>query len=593
MTAMPAVRLCCLIVLMHIALVQSTIQLNPGLLFIVAMLLIGFSIVSAARESWGASRTLGCLAVACMLSSRTIAYYVPSQPAFETEQNARIEGHITKVYGGQVKQISGGNSQQSWRCIVDGEVDAKHLPAIRTRTLLRVRSRQIAAVGSRIVVSARIRRPDPATLPNEFDEQAMCRSLHASFVASAIDTGFRVIEPPSVMQTCLTSIQSGITDALSMQLRPQTAAVLSAVIIGDESQLDRGARQAFAQSGTAHMFSVSGSHVATLIAIGLAITVAIRRRWLRTTILALCIVLYVLLSGGSAPAWRAAVMGLLALWGRGTERDVGGLNVMAAGVFAMVALDPLLPWSASFQLSVCATCAIIVLSPRWNHVLTLVTLRDNRWKRVLRASCAITLAATAGTSLPSALIFDQVAVWSPLANLLVVPLLSTAMISGTGLIIAHYVAPWLAPPLAWTSTLLVDSANGVVWCFATLQPESASGMNAMIVAILTLGLCIWPLIAQSWRGLLLRQGICIILVLAVLLLPSSVLNHRSAHEYFGASYHRRSGDIYMLHYVRTTVVMSSLRAHDIAVENFISALDSENTGSKARDCVRIVRLRDY
>ena len=560
MTAMPAVRLCSIIILGHVAIVQAAPLFRGGELYVgCASLLVALFV--GARGDWTTSRAFACVALAFLLAGRLTSEYVPSQTdAFGGEYTARVEGDVRRVLSARSKAP---------RLLVVGEVDCIHLPGVRTGvlvTMFRDSTDDIPPSGSRVVIHARVRRPDPATLPHEFNEQAMCRSMNVSFVGTASVRDISMREKPSTFAQTIQVVQHSITNALQSHVAPHIAAVLRAVIIGDESELERDARRAYANSGTAHMFSVSGSHVAILLAIGLAITVSIRRRWLRAALLLLTIIGYVIVSGGSAPAWRAAIMGLLALWGRNTERDVLGLNILAMAVLCMIVIDPSLPWSAGFQLSVCATAAILFLTPKWNSLLKRCTLRDNATKRFIRVSCAVTLAATAGTSLPSAFLFDQVAVWSPLANLVVVPILSGAMVAGSGLVFVHYAAPWLAPSLAWVCTILVDGANGIALLFAELQPSGLSSMHVVCHAVLTVGITVWPLIAPSYVGIALRQVMCIALLIGVTLVPVPA-------PPVVQQFQRRMGIITIIRATRGTVVLARMQKRDVSLESYLARLE--------------------
>lgn len=579
MTSLPAVRLCLIIVLSHVAIVHAASFLHAYSTPLAATFLI-LSGLYAWRRNWAVTRTLGCIAVALALAASTTSSFVPASsfvsassdvPASSErgtdafEQPARIEGYVTRVLSQKPKVV---------RLLVEGEVDGKDLPACRTRVVLTVfcdsgvggESDVLAAThGCRVVVYARIRQPMRATLPGEFDEQAMCATMHVSFLGTATFRDFDVRDKATMMRVVVQQVQRAITSALHAHVASDVATVLSAVIIGDDANLQPESRTAYALSGTAHMFSVSGSHVAILLSLGLAITVMIRRRLLRAALLLLFIVSYVIVSGGSAPAWRAAIMGLLALWGRSTERHVVGLNILAMAVLCMTIQDPSLPWSVGFQLSVCATASILVLTPLWNNLIKRYTLRDNALKRYVRVSCAVTLAASAGIAIPTALMFSQVALWSPLANLCVVPILSMAMLTGSGLVIVHFFAPWLAPSLAWVSSSLVHAADAIATFFAQLQPERVPAAHLVVHVGLMLGLCAWPLVAAGWTGIITRQAMCVAAMASVMLVPAPP-------QPVVQQYVRPSGSVVVIRAARRTIVVTSLIRRDLGVERYIKSL---------------------
>jgi competence protein ComEC len=175
--------------------------------------------------------------------------------------------------------------------------------------------------------------------------------------------------------------------------------------------------------------------------------------------------LYILMIGAPASAVRAGIMaGLLLLAQKiGRLRSADRAVVFAATV--MLAVNPsLLRADIGFQLSFMATLSIIYLKP----ILDNKTINwFNPWH--LKDILTMTLAAQLGT-LPILIFhFGRVSLISPLANLLIVPLLPLIMISGMMLSFIGLAWLSLAKIIAWPVWFLLSYVIKVVDCLSSFS----------------------------------------------------------------------------------------------------------------------------
>ena len=165
---------------------------------------------------------------------------------------------------------------------------------------------------------------------------------------------------------------------------PTCAALLSALMLGDRSRLDRAVVDRFTRTGTRHLLALSGFHVglvtalvilpvtgalAALLRLGLALA-GCRGRPTAAPLAAASVLLFIPLTGGGAPATRAALglaLALLAPWAR---RRPSALNLLGAAALMEVAADPLAPLSAGTQLSYLATLALVTTAAPAHRALS-------------------------------------------------------------------------------------------------------------------------------------------------------------------------------------------------------------------------------
>src|SRR5690606_5010134 len=146
---------------------------------------------------------------------------------------------------------------------------------------------------------------------------------------------------------------------------PEAAALVPALMVGDRSGIEPDLRDAFTDSGLAHVLSVSGLHL-TLCVLGLyrLLLALLRRalghlvdahRWAALATLPFA-PLCAAFTGAQAPVLRAAVGAGLFLLAQALARKSDGWTSLAVAFLGVVAHDPPALHTASFQLSF-AACA--------------------------------------------------------------------------------------------------------------------------------------------------------------------------------------------------------------------------------------------
>ena len=141
-----------------------------------------------------------------------------------------------------------------------------------------------------------------------------------------------------------------------------------------------------------------------------------------------------MLAGTGASVVRAAFMGGVALVARETGRPGSALAALGLAVWMLLLLDPSMATDIGFQLSVTATAGLLW----WGSRLTrrLAGASPGRPRGWLAESLGVSLAAQAAT-LPLVLFhFGRLSLVSPLANLLIAPIVAPAMLVGSVALVA-------------------------------------------------------------------------------------------------------------------------------------------------------------
>jgi competence protein ComEC len=305
--------------------------------------------------------------------------------------------------------------------------------------------------------------------PGEFDRAAWLRGLGIAAVFQA-EWDERVVT--GRWAALGAGIRHGFRDRVTAGLAEDSeeAAVIRAVVIGESPPDADALIAAFRNSGTLHVFSVSGLHVAMVGMIGWLILswLGVPRRWAVVALLPL-VFGYSWITGNSAPAVRSAWMAAVFLGAFVFRRQPDLLNALGAVLLAAMLWDGRLLFQAGVQLSYGVVAAISVGTSMTVKTFAWLAAPEpylpppmmSRWqswwlglRRKTAQSLGASLAAGAGSAPLTAYHFGLVTPVSVLANLVLVPLVFGLLVAGLA---AVALSP-VAPPLARA----VNRLNGLV-----------------------------------------------------------------------------------------------------------------------------------
>lgn len=217
---------------------------------------------------------------------------------------------------------------------------------------------------------------------------------------------------------------------------PRHSGLLMALLLGYRQSLPRELREAFATTGTLHIFAISGLHVgvmAVLIILVLKTCGLSREHWV--LVLFPLLVIYTLGTGMKVSAVRACVMAVV-FWSAGLfRRRPDGPSSLALAAILILFFSPHQLVDPGFILSFVVVSGIMLLYPRFGRVFGRPFRRDPwkiendpfwiRWPRTmaryLSDVAAVSLAAWLVSAPLTAVYFNVFSPAALLGNILVVP----------------------------------------------------------------------------------------------------------------------------------------------------------------------------
>jgi len=215
--------------------------------------------------------------------------------------------------------------------------------------------------GERVHVATRLKLPRNFRNPGAFDYQGYLAANGIVALASAKAEDVQLLPgfTGNRLELLRARIHSSILSKVHALWPPAQAALIDAMVIGEEAFIDRDTRVDFQRSGTYHILVVSGMNVTILAFVVFWTLRRLRLSELPATLLTILFcVAYALLTDVGAPVWRATLMCSIYLGTRLLYRDRGMLNALGTAAFALLALDPRQLFTPSFQMTF--VCVLIV-----------------------------------------------------------------------------------------------------------------------------------------------------------------------------------------------------------------------------------------
>lgn len=237
--------------------------------------------------------------------------------------------------------------------------------------------------------------------------------------------------------------------------------VSAALLLGASDHLDPGTIQAYSASGTLHVLSVSGMHVALVYVVLLRLLAPLDKRkggkWISIAVQLVFLWFYATLTGLCPSVLRSVTMLSVVIAGRAFNKNAHILNSLAASALILLFADPLMLFDIGFQLSYLAVAGIVMLQPKLEELW-----QPEFWlTKQIWTLISVTIVAQVFTFPLGLYYFKQFPTYFLLSNLVVIPLSTITMYAGLALLI---VSPFaiIAKPIALLFGFLVEVLNASV-----------------------------------------------------------------------------------------------------------------------------------
>jgi competence protein ComEC len=413
---------------------------------------------------------------------------------------------------------------KGWRVIVETEPLAGLEPGDQPkRVRLHIpKSSDELKPGDRVGMKAMLYPVPAQVLPGARDFQRELYFAGIGAVGYSFGAARRIEDPAAAehrsasMREWLRQLRTEMSRRILAVLPGSTGGVASALITGKRGAIDEDVTQAFRDSGLSHLLAIAGLHLGLVGAFVFFVvrgalaaipTLALRYPIKKIAAAAALVVLtcYLFISGAAIPTERAFVMNGIVFVAIIMDRLRISMRVCAIAAAAVLMVDPASLVGVSFQMSFGAVVALIAVYETYGASLARFLHSGSLIRRALGYCVGVvvaTVVTTLGTAPFAIYHFHHLALYSPLANFVAVPL--SAMWTLPCGVVACLLMPFglerlALVPMGWgiDATIWVarhvSALPGDVVTMPRLPPE-----GLLLIALGGLWLCLWR---GKWRRL--------------------------------------------------------------------------------------------
>ena len=290
-------------------------------------------------------------------------------------QNFALEGFIDKKINieGLIVEEEDRRESQTFLTVEVGRVgkvlDEKIISEIkksRTKILVKTAEFQRFSYGDGVLIGGTLRKP------KSFETKGGGEFDYASYLEK--DGILYIVEKASVekifegggssVKRILFSVKNKFIDSLRKNINEPEVSLLSGLVVGGKQSLGGEWMERFQRTGVMHIVVLSGYNI-TIVANSVIKFFGIFLSSAASMFIGvLAIILFAIMTGGSATVVRATIMAIIALLARYTKRRYAVTRALIIAAVLMVVHNPLIVvFDPSFQLSFMATIALVYVSP--------------------------------------------------------------------------------------------------------------------------------------------------------------------------------------------------------------------------------------
>lgn len=264
------------------------------------------------------------------------------------------DGKKAAVWGTVSKKEEGAKSTKIYLKHCNLRVEEKQLPCRQILVYLNTD----VSVGNIIYVNGTVKTLEPARNEGNFDEKSFYESQGTDFKFYGETVQFISCDTDRFAEF-LYQKKREVIQLYQKTMGTETAGVLSTMVLGDRQLLEPETKSLYQKTGISHILAISGLHVSI---IGMGFYKILQKRrvplLLRSTLSAVVILVFAVLSGAGVSTKRAVFMFLLLLLGGVIGRSYDSLTGLALAAIFLLWENPFVYAYTGFILSFLAVLGV-------------------------------------------------------------------------------------------------------------------------------------------------------------------------------------------------------------------------------------------
>lgn len=318
-------------------------------------------------------------------------------------------------------------------------------------------------------------------------------------------------------------------DEINSILPGEEGAFIGAMLCGDKSEMSQSVKLSLYRTGIGHIFAVSGTHLIIIVSIILILLNNLRlNRVMKFLILEIFICVFIIFSGASSSVIRAGIMLSVIYISDLFKRKPDTLNTLGLCAIILTAFNPYLIRNMSFVLSMSGAFSIGVASPavirEFRFKGRFITLKKNVVSLITLSLCMFPV---------SVFCFNEVSLVSPLANIILIPVCSFALVLA---VIVAFIGgiSFFANPMLIAAGLCIKFVLGMASILNRIPFSYISTGNSYLKVFVLLAFALSAISLFKFRSSIRKAFMPIIMsaVLVVVGTTASVVSDKSTLHLF-------------------------------------------------------------
>ncbi|MDD6208536.1 MAG: DNA internalization-related competence protein ComEC/Rec2 [Clostridiales bacterium] len=280
--------------------------------------------------------------------------------------------------------------------------------------------------GNIVRVKGKLSVPQPATNRGQFDQKEYYKSKGIHFMMKGTSVE-KAVKGHDRLAGFLYRLRTRIKQVYTESLPTEEAGIVSAMVLGDKEYLSEEVRDRYQSAGISHILAISGLHVSMF---GMFLYEALKKlfqnRAVPVSVTIAFLAAYGILTGESVSTIRAVWMLGISLAAVLIGRTYDQRSALAGVALGILIPSPLQLFQCGFQLSFGAVLSINLILPAFQACIK--REKENR-KQALLEPCLVSISIFLGTFPCLAYFYYEIALYSTLLNLFVLPLASLLLLS--------------------------------------------------------------------------------------------------------------------------------------------------------------------
>ena len=270
-------------------------------------------------------------------------------------------------------------------------------------------------LGKRVEVSGILEEPEPNRNPKLFNYKLYLKSKKINTILYGTMDQLKIFEKSNFIPNLVGQLKYKIIKNAHEILSEKESGLLLGILFGQKDYLDDEIYRSFQEVGVAHILAVSGLHVGIIFLFMNRLLKGIALH-IRTLIIILALLIYMMITGNTPSVMRATFMIILYILSSFFDRKYDSISAILFVALIMLIVNPIQLMMTGFQLSFLAVLSIALL---YKPILSKLKIIPGYWAELIAAS----LAAQVGIIPVTVYYFNIISPWAPLANLPIIIIL--------------------------------------------------------------------------------------------------------------------------------------------------------------------------